>query len=470
MKKVLIIDDDNLTGAMVETILRAHAYQTRRAHDGPGGVEAARQWQPDLVLLDIVMPGMEGPKVCEAIRGMKLPSRPSIVITSSRGEKKIIVDALLRGADDFIVKPVDEVELLARIKAQLRIVDFFREIEENNRNLETILAVTEAVSGTLDTMEILGIIVKKVAGIVGAVRCSIVLIRDGREGYVLASHEDPNVRNLKIDLARYPEIREVMRTKTHLALDDMINHPLMSGVKEFIKDLDYMSLLVIPIVFNEEVLGTLFLRARRRESGFTKKEINFCQIIANASYQALKNARLFEHVAREKDRLSEIAVRDPLTSLYNHNFFYTRLEEEFERAMRYGSPLSLIMMDVDDFKRINDTYGHRTGDTVLKDVASLIQRSVRKSDIVARYGGEEFAVILPQTSLDGAVEEADRIRKVVSGHGCSGLKEEKIAVSSGVSSYPDKTVTNAGMLVNFADRALYEAKKSGKNCVKRYIA
>ena len=465
-KKILIIDDDNLTSAMMEEILRSRGYSTRRAENGKEGVTAAEKWIPHLILLDIVMPGMEGREVCEAIRKMKLPVRPSIVIISSRGDKKTVADALSKGADDFIVKPVDEMELMARVNAQMRIVEFHEETEEARRNLEIILSISSSIGKTLDSSEILDIIVKKVAGVVGAVRCSIVLLKGENTGYVLTSHEDPNIRNLKIDLNRYPEILEVARTKTPLALEDMMNHPLMQGVREWIKGLEYMSVLVVPIVFNEEVLGTLFLRARRKDTGFTGKEIEFCQIIANSSYHALKNAKLFEDAEKEKERLGEISVKDSLTSLYNHNFFYTRLEEEFERAVRYGSPISLIMMDIDDFKRINDSYGHRVGDSVLKELSAVIQKNVRKIDTVARYGGEEFAIILPQTSLKGAFEEAERIRKLLLCYCYSGLASERITMSIGVASYPDGGINNAGDIVNLADKALYEAKSAGKNCVK----
>ncbi|MBI5454690.1 MAG: sensor domain-containing diguanylate cyclase, partial [Deltaproteobacteria bacterium] len=246
----------------------------------------------------------------------------------------------------------------------------------------------------------------------------------------------------------------------------VLNHPLMAGVKNRIADLKDMSILIVPIVFNDEVLGTLFLRTRKKENGFSQKEIDFCRIVANSSFHALRNARLFEKVTKEKEYLKEIAVKDQLTSLYNHNFFYSRLEEEFERAVRYETPLSLIMLDIDNFKQINDTFGHRVGDVVLREIAAMVKRGVRKTDIVARYGGEEFAVILPHTLLKGAVDEAERLREIVESHAYAGLVSNKITVSIGVASYPQKGAMNSGDLVNYADDALYKAKWSGKNCVK----
>ncbi|MFQ5465414.1 MAG: GGDEF domain-containing protein, partial [Thermodesulfobacteriota bacterium] len=192
----------------------------------------------------------------------------------------------------------------------------------------------------------------------------------------------------------------------------------------------------------------------------------FCQIVANASYHAIKNARLYEEVSREKEYLKEVAIRDQLTGLYNHNFFYSRFEEEFERAVRYETSLSLLMLDIDDFKRINDTYGHRVGDIALKEIAAIIMKGVRKTDVVARYGGEEFAVILPHTMLKGALEEAERLREMIASHSYAGLSRDRITVSIGVASYPQKGAMNSGDLVNYADDALYKAKAGGKNTVK----
>jgi len=464
--KVLIVDDNLTSKAILEDILRHNGYDTRHALDGREGLELLAEWKPDVVLLDLVMPGMDGYGVCREIREMDLTPRPSIIIISVKDDKNSIVESLSCGADDFIAKPIDDSELVARVRAQQRIVEFYREIEEDKRSLETILEITTAMSASLDPSEVLGAIVSKVASITDAVRCSIVLIAKEDEGYVLASHEDPSVKELRIDLSKYPEIKKVISTKTPLALDDISTHPLMSPVKESIAELGGMSILIVPIVFNDEVLGTLFLRTRRREHGFAKKEVDFCRIVANASFHALRNARLFEKVVKEKEYLKEMAVRDHLTSLYNHNFFYSRLDEEFERAVRYETPLSLIMMDIDNFKQINDTYGHRVGDLVLKEISATIRRCVRKTDVVARYGGEEFAVILPHTLQKGALEEAERLREAIASSAYAGLVNHRVTVSVGVASYPQKGAMNSGDLVNHADDALYEAKRDGKNCVK----
>ncbi|MBI5888705.1 MAG: diguanylate cyclase [Deltaproteobacteria bacterium] len=462
--RILIIDDNRTNTAMVKDVLLANGFEALSACNGPDGIGAAAEFNPAVILLDLIMPGMDGIAVCRKIRGLNLPLRPSIIVVSVKNGKDAMVEALQSGADDFIVKPIHEGELLSRINAQLRIAEFYKGIEEDKKNLEKILSITNAISSTLDPSEVLGIIVKEVAEATNAVRCSIVLIVKDDEGYVLASHDDPGVKDLRLDLSKYPEIREAVATKKVLTIDDMAAHPLTEKIKEQVKGLKGMSVLIMPIVFNDDVLGTIILRTRRGGRRFSDKEKTFCNVVANASFHAIKNARLFEKVTREKEHLREMAIKDQLTSLYNHNFFYTRLEEEFERAVRYELPLGLIMMDIDDFKKINDTYGHRAGDGVLKDISALIKKSGRKTDIVARYGGEEFAVILPHTTLKGSFDEAERLRHLIESHTYAGLLKTRITMSLGVAAYPNG-VMNSGELVNRADNALYKAKWNGKNRV-----
>lgn len=334
--------------------------------------------------------------------------------------------------------------------------------------IENILAITTAVSSSLDISEIFGIIVNRVTETLEAIDCSIVLMeKGGGAGTVLESFKKLPTDDLQIDINKYPEIKKVLETRAPLSITDIANHPLMRGVQSSVKDLSEISALIIPIVFDDHDLGTIFLRVKRRGEGFSENEVDLCRLVAEASFFSLKNACLYAALKEEKDKLKEISITDPLTGIYNHNFFYKRLEEEFDRASRYGMPLSVVMMDIDNFKEINDTYGHRVGDRVLKKIADLFKRSVRKSDMIARYGGEEFAEILTYTQKNGAAEEAERLRKLVSELTFENdEKDLKVTLSLGVAEYNPDKIANSGELVNRADKALYKAKKAGKNCVK----
>ena len=463
--KVLIIDDDLVIKSMLEDILHASGYTTTHAINGREGLRLIEADKPDAVLLDIEMPGMSGIEVCRKIRSMPLKNRPSIIMISSSADTDTIVEAFKKGADDFVIKPFNEPELIARIQAQSRMISFYRTLEEKNRELELIRDITNTVAQSLDSGEILYSVVKKTAEFIGATRCSIVLIGENDEAYIVASHESPSIRDLKIDLKKYPELKESLVTRKPLVIEDMGSDPLLKGVKELIRNIAHDSLLVVPIIWEEEMLGTLILRTRRASKHFTSDELNLCQIIANAAYHPLKKAKIFEDLTAEKEHLKRLAITDRLTGLYNHDFFYNRLDDEFNRAVRYDVPLALIMIDLDNFKKINDTYGHPVGDKVLKEVSGLLKKAVRKTDIVARYGGEEFAVILPHTSLQGAQEEAERIREMVVSHSYAGLMDTVISISAGVASYPNDIILSPGDLVNLADNGLYEAKHNGRNRV-----
>ena len=166
-------------------------------------------------------------------------------------------------------------------------------------------------------------------------------------------------------------------------------------------------------------------------------------------------------------RLELLSITDGLTKLHNHRYFQDELARAFEESQRYQRPLSLAMIDIDFFKKFNDTYGHAVGDEVLKRSADLYRSSVRSTDLVARYGGEEFAVMMPETSLDDAVTFAEKIRHLVE---TTSLETQagplSVTVSVGVASVPQSRIRSAKELVVAADRALYRAKKNGRNQVQ----
>jgi two-component system, cell cycle response regulator len=163
--------------------------------------------------------------------------------------------------------------------------------------------------------------------------------------------------------------------------------------------------------------------------------------------------------------LQKLSVLDGLTLLHNHRYFQERLREEFRVAQRYDDALSLILVDLDHFKEINDRFGHPVGDDVLRKVARTLQQCVRETDIVARYGGEEFAVLLPRTPLTGAITVAERIWKDLGEQPVGSDGTLRVTASLGLSGFPHRTVLSADQLVLTADEALYRAKREGRNRV-----
>ena len=191
----------------------------------------------------------------------------------------------------------------------------------------------------------------------------------------------------------------------------------------------------------------------------------------------LRIKKLQDQLRFTRRSLEEQSVTDALTGLKNRRYFDERFPEEFRRAQRYSDPVSLMMIDLDHFKQVNDQFGHQMGDVVLRDAAQVIKDSVRDPDICARYGGEEFAVILPKTHLGGALTVAERVwrglkekvfRQEVPAVGQAGVVEVRVTASIGLAFFPSKDILSAELLVKFADEALYQAKRSGRNNICLY--
>jgi diguanylate cyclase (GGDEF)-like protein len=262
------------------------------------------------------------------------------------------------------------------------------------------------------------------------------------------------------------------------------------------------SCLLVPLVFKDEVIGCLELVEKRHLRRFGDDERELAGTLAALAAVAIQNARLYGEV-------EHLAITDGLTGLYNHRYFYERLAQDVARARRYELPLSLLMIDIDDFKNYNDQFGHRAGDALLHELGRVLQSQTRQQvDLVARYGGEEFVVILPSTGAAGAARAGERLCDAVTGSGLergrtplpvgaaresdsaaadggspahvvgerirSSIEDETfgtdqsppvITVTIGVASMPGRTTTADG-LVDEADAALYRAKRLGKNRVE----
>jgi two-component system cell cycle response regulator len=183
------------------------------------------------------------------------------------------------------------------------------------------------------------------------------------------------------------------------------------------------------------------------------------------SSNALENAALFELMLSKQRYLEEMTLRDGLTTLYNHQHFYTRIEEEFYRATRYGTALSCLFFDIDDFKKVNDRYGHVCGDEVLRQIGRMLTSLIRESDIAARYGGEEFALLLPNTGAKGAIVLADRLRTALGEIVVVEMNCTRITASVGIATYVDGNMSSYEQLIKQADETMYQSKMTGKDRV-----
>jgi len=335
----------------------------------------------------------------------------------------------------------------------------------DDNELKALLRISTALTSTSNREEVLYLLVREIAEVVDVVRCSIIVADDSSPtASVVVTYENPSLKEISIELKKYPEIEESLRTGEVVFIQDVLTDLRMAPVLPALKHLDIHSILIIPMVYHEQILGTLFLRTSRARRPFTNAEQLFCRVAAQIGANALLGLSRYQLVVREKQELVKTAGQDPLTNVYNHGSLYRRLAEEFDAARRYGRPLSYLMLDIDNFKEVNDTLGHRYGDELLKQVAMEIQHTIRKVDMVARYGGDEFGIILPETDTQGGFAQAERIRTAIRQTRFHILDRTiRAAVSVGIASVPDTAIGTAEDLVRKADEALYQAKHHGKD-------
>lgn len=221
-------------------------------------------------------------------------------------------------------------------------------------------------------------------------------------------------------------------------------------------------LLSLPMVHAGELLGVLNFE-RPEKADFSADEIEFFMAVADQAAMAVQNARLHEQTVA-------LSVTDPLTGIPNRRHLFQQLEAEINRANRFGTQLSLLMIDIDHFKKLNDTAGHRAGDEVLKQVCNLLKHNLRKVDTLARYGGEEFVVLLPQVPRAEAIEVAEKLRHAIESAPIEEGKAQpggRVTISIGLASLP-VDATEQAVLVDSADSALYASKRGGRNRVTAY--
>jgi len=465
VKKVLVVDDDHFFRTVLKDALQDR-YLVCVAQDGSDVLDQALNQQPDLVILDVGLPGKSGIEVCRELKQHPQTRRMTVLLLTGCSSKEDIILGLQAGADDYLTKPMSPPEILARVDAHLSSNSHYSGLEYND--LLMLLQLSETVSVCRNPMAILRQIVDKMAEVVDVTRCSIVSVAPGGKLIVKASSDLVRDQEIEIKLEKYPEINRALQSRRAVVINDIRTDPLMEPVRQHVEALGFHAIIVIPIIKKQSVIGTFFLRtATALQGGISERVANLSHLVANISANALENASLFERMKSAQEYFEEMAIRDGLTRLYTHRHFYDRLEEEFSRAQRHRQSLSLLFFDIDDFKQINDNFGHTRGDEVLRQIGRSIREVVRESDIAARYGGEEFAILLPSTESGGAMEMARRLLAIIRQQQYQGLPGVTVTVSCGVATTTGADIRNFSHLVLQADAAMYQAKAAGKGEVRR---
>ena len=478
--KVVVADDDAALVSTLSWILKEHGYDVVAVPNGDQLLERLRDESPDLVLLDIMMPKVDGLQLLQRIRAEPGWRDLPVLMVSSMPPEDGTVRSLEIGATDFIPKPFRMRELLARVDAHLKRGRDLRQVKaslsavsEDLKQSTSIVDILHEVTDSLKPDEIFHILARRVARALSISKCSIVLASPGdTHGTVVAAFENPMLRNLQVELTRYPEVVAALETGRAVIVGDVATDPLFEAqrvawAREHV-DVPTRSVVALPFRMRGQQSGVLYLRSVAHERPLNAEDADFADTVIRAAVAALDKAHDFASVLSERERLEQLASTDALTGCLNRRALAEALERELDRARRYSLVLTILLVDIDHFKRINDTMGHLVGDAVLRQLGDLLRREVRSVDSVARYGGEEFVIVLPETGTHGALVFAERMRQRIErqpfGEGGQLLR---ITVSIGVASFPDQRIVSPETFLALADTALYRAKAEGRNLVRQ---
>lgn len=448
--RILIVDDVPASVRLLAAKLSNEYYETLTASDGRQALKAVAEDDPDLVLLDVMMPGLDGFDVCRRIKGNPKTTHIPVVMVTALGGREDRVRGLNAGADDFLTKPVDDTTLFARIRSLVRLkrtLEQWRLREQTTErfgfNADAELLVDSGTRAHVILVDDSTVQKANICEALAADNDEVTVIDDyDAPGRIVDGAGDVVVISLSSDSDAPLRLASRLRS-----LEPTRQIPiLLIGDAEdsdrFIKalELGVNDYLVRPID-EQELVARVRTQIRRKR------------------YQDRLQAMFLQHLS--------LALTDSLTGLHNRRYLSSHLDSVMRRMGDSEKPVSLLMIDVDHFKRVNDTYGHGAGDEVLREVGQRILRNIRGFDLAVRFGGEEFVVVMPDTPIAVALSVAERL--------CEKMAEEpvritdaqdKIAVtlSIGVAESRDRGDTG-GRLLKRADEALYTAKKTGRNRV-----
>ncbi|HEY3778126.1 MAG TPA: PleD family two-component system response regulator [Rhizomicrobium sp.] len=448
--RVLVVDDVPANVKLLEARLAAEYFEITSALSGRDALASMAEHQPDIVLLDVMMPGMDGFEVCRRIKRNPATAHIPVVMVTALDEAKDRVAGLEAGADDFLTKPVDDAALFARVRSLVRLKMMTDELRlrESTGNGMGLIDPAQTFSEATPTGRIL-------------------LVEDRPESL----NWFKSTLGADHDLVALDVFEDALARVRSGAFDLMI---VSLGLRGFDGLRLCSQLRSLPEGRNVPILVLVSEGDRRKlhqalEMGvndYLMRPVDKNELVARVRTQ-LRKKRYADTLRKNVDLSVEMAVTDPLTGLHNRRYMVRHLETLMASAAHSGKPLSFLIIDVDHFKSVNDSHGHAAGDEVLRAFAGRIESNTRAMDMACRYGGEEFVVVMPETDAAVALSVAERLRQSVEASPFRISRppgELHLTVSIGIAGFemPEDT---AEALLHRADQALYRAKNEGRNRV-----
>ncbi len=449
--RILVVDDILANVKLLEAKLTAEYFDVLTAMSGAEALEIVQRSLPDIVLLDVMMPGMDGFETCERIKSNPHTQHIPVVMVTALDQPSDRLQGLEAGADDFLTKPVSDVALLARVKSLVR-----------------LKMVTDELRMRAATSERMGLIEQAVVVEEAIKAPGRILLVDDRESSVerivstLEEFHDVGVISEPQDaLVKVPEL-DCELLIVSLGLDNFDGLRLCSQLRSLERTRNLPILILVEPDDNTKLLRGLDIGV----NDYLMRPVDKNELLARVRSQ-LKRLRYTDQLRESVEQSMELAITDPLTGLYNRRYMEGHVSTLVLQAANRGKEISLIILDIDYFKAVNDTYGHDVGDAVLKELSKRILQNIRGIDLACRFGGEEFVLVMPDTDLSFAFLVAERIRQRIASRPFElGLDTGPLDItcSVGVASLekPDDTPEK---ILKRADQALYRAKSDGRNRV-----
>ena len=446
--RILVVDDIDSNVRLLEAKLNAEYYEVLTASDGPTALAIAASELPDIVLLDVMMPGMDGFAVCRRLKDDPATRHVPVVLVTALDGRADRVAGLEAGADDFLTKPIDDVMLFARVRSLTRlktVMDELRDREASGRRMGVIAGAASRLGGSGGR----------------------ILFVDDNERQAqricaeLSVEHRPVVETdpVKALLTAKGPVDLVIVNTTSKAFDGL-RFAAQIRSDEATRSLPILA--VVDLDDRQKVVKALEIGV----NDILARPIDPGELAARVRTQ-IRRKRYTDYLRANLDHSLELAVTDQLTGLHNRRYMTGQLEALMRRSAAGGEPVAVLVIDIDHFKKVNDSFGHDVGDEVLREFAVRLASNVRAIDLPVRHGGEEFVVVMPDTDLEAARRIAERIRLHVAGSPFQVMNGEElltVTISIGVAASCGPQ-DSPHALVKRADEAVYVAKAQGRNRV-----
>ncbi len=449
--RVLVVDDVIQNVKLLEAKLTSEYFDVLTAMNGEEALDVIEKEHPDIVLLDVMMPGMDGFEVCRRIRANAKTAHIPVIMVTALDQPRDRVAGLEAGADDFLTKPVLDLPLFARVRSLVRLkvlMDELRMRETTGQDFGINIAPDLNQNISLANARVL--LVEDYARVAGRITN---YLQD------LATVDVDDVAAGEITT---PGLAKYDLVIISLSLGNVDGLRLCSQLRSTEQTRQTPILVLVDEGDTQQLVRAMELGV----NDYIARPIDKNELQARAKSQ-IRQKRYARRLRRNMKKSMEMAMTDAVTGLYNRHFLSTHLDNLMSADNDRRKKVALLMIDLDKFKQVNDTYGHASGDEVLQEFAQRISRDIRNIDLAARFGGEEFVVVMPETNLEYAHFVAERLRRSIADEpfDISGSDTPiGITASIGLAIAGDKNSTSSKLLVS-ADNALYEAKNAGRNKV-----